>query len=156
MINITSNILNIALAAGLGFSGQAYAASASQEMRCLADNIYHEARGETVMGQIAVAQVTMNRVSHDYFPDSVCDVVWQPNQFSWTHDGKSDIPRDPEAYKVAESIAETVYYHIEDDPTDSALFYHATDIKGGWFRDSLEYETTIGNHRFYKWDGTWD
>ena len=55
-----------------------------QELGCLAMNIYHEARGEPVKGKLAVAAVTMNRVKAKYYPDTVCEVVWQRKQFSWT------------------------------------------------------------------------
>lgn len=156
MINIASTILNVALIAGIGGAAFADNAANEEQLKCLADNIYHEARGETVLGQIAVAQVTINRVDHNYFPDTVCGVVWQPSQFSWTHDGKTDTASDQEAYAVARSVAETVYNRDEDDPTNKSLFYHATSIEGGWFRDSLDYEITIGNHRFYNWSGTWN
>ena len=55
------------------------------QLECMALNIYHEARGEEPLGQVAVAQVVMNRVQHDWFPDTICDVVYQGSQFSWTH-----------------------------------------------------------------------
>ena len=54
----------------------------TRDIECLAMNIYHVARGVPVVGQIAVAQVTMNRVEHNYFPDTVCTVVWEEDQFS--------------------------------------------------------------------------
>ena len=57
-----------------------------KQHNCLALNIYHEARGERVEGQIAVAHVTMNRVNHEKWPSTICEVVYQPKQFSWTHD----------------------------------------------------------------------
>ena len=86
--------------------------SASQkdkrELRCLAQNIYFEARGERQAGQLAVGLVTMNRVNSKRFPNTVCKVVWQKRQFSWTHDGKSDRPTDMKAWKLAQKIAEFV------------------------------------------------
>ena len=69
------------------------------EIHCLALNIYHEARGESLEGRLAVAAVTMNRVRDKRFPDRVCEGVWQPRQFSWTHDGRSDRPREAKAWK---------------------------------------------------------
>ncbi|HIE75488.1 MAG TPA: cell wall hydrolase, partial [Gammaproteobacteria bacterium] len=56
----------------------------SLEVGCLALNIYHEARGESHDGQVAVAAVTLNRMQSASYPDTVCGVVWQPHQFSWT------------------------------------------------------------------------
>lgn len=127
-----------------------------RQIECLADNIYHEARGESIIGQIAVAQVTLNRVEHSYFPDTVCDVVWQPHQFSWTGDGRSDETHDRARYEVAVNIAETVYVEVEDDPTDGALFYHATYISPPSWTRQMEEVTNIGVHVFYHWDGNWN
>jgi spore germination cell wall hydrolase CwlJ-like protein len=128
----------------------------SRDIECLAMNVYHEARGEPVIGQIAVAQVTMNRVKHEYFPDNVCSVVWDEDQFSWTNDGRSDRIRDQDSYTVALSIAETVYYDKEDDPTKGSLFYHATYIKAPYWTEYMEVSTRIGIHIFYNWDGSWN
>ena len=55
-----------------------------EQHKCLAMNIYHEARSESMQGQIAVAQVTLNRVEHDKWPSTICEVVYEPKQFSWT------------------------------------------------------------------------
>ena len=128
----------------------------TRDIECLAMNIYHEARGEPVVGQIAVAQVTMNRVEHNYFPDTVCSVVWDEDQFSWTNDGRSDRIRDNRAYSVALNIAETVYHDEEDDPTEGSLFYHATYISPPRWTRHMEVSTKIGIHVFYNWDGKWD
>lgn len=130
-------------------------AIAADEINCLALNIYHESRGENLEGQISVAQVTMNRVEHDYFPNTVCDVVWQPSQFSWTHDGYSDRPRERLAWITALDIADLVYYDQVDDPTEGALFYHATWVRPVW-RHRMDYFKTIGIHKFYHWDGNWN
>jgi spore germination cell wall hydrolase CwlJ-like protein len=59
---------------------------------CLALNMFFEARNESLIGQVMVAEVTLNRVANARFPDTVCEVVWQDRQFSWTHDGKTDNP----------------------------------------------------------------
>ena len=56
-----------------------------EQHKCLALNIYHEARSESMEGQIAVAQVTLNRVAHSEWPSTICEVVSEPKQFSWTH-----------------------------------------------------------------------
>ena len=97
-----------------------------KELRCLALNIYHEARSEPPVGRYAVAWVTLNRVEHEKFRNTVCKVVYQPGQFSWTEDGKSDKTYEKEAYKEAMKIAEDVYYAKEEgkiDPTGGATFY---------------------------------
>lgn len=130
------------------------AAFRQSEIQCLTQNIYHEARGEEVLGQIAVAYVTINRRDHEYFPDTTCEVVWQPHQFSWTNDGRSDRMRNEEARRIAENIAEWVYDGKEEDPTNGALFYHTHHINPSWSR-KVDEETQIGIHVFYTWDGSW-
>ena len=65
-----------------------------EQHECLALNVYHEARGEVIEGQIAVAHVTLNRVNHSYFPETICDVVYQNRQFSWTFTIKDHTPKE--------------------------------------------------------------
>lgn len=128
-----------------------------KELRCLALNIYHEARSEPPVGRYAVAWVTLNRVEHEKFRNTVCKVVYQPGQFSWTEDGKSDKTYEKEAYKEAMKIAEDVYFAKElgkIDPTGGATFYHAVYVKPKW-RHSMSSSLKIGKHIFYTWDGTW-
>ena len=60
---------------------------------CLAIAMYYEARNQPIDGQLAVAQVIMNRVESPRYPDTVCEVVWQPKQFSFTHDGLPERPK---------------------------------------------------------------
>ena len=122
-----------------------------KELRCLALNIYHEARSEPPVGRYAVAWVTLNRVEHEKFRDTVCKVVYQPGQFSWTEDGKSDKAYEKEAFKEAMKIAEDVYYAKEDgkiDPTDGATFYHAVYVKPKW-RHSMSSSIKICKNIFY-------
>jgi spore germination cell wall hydrolase CwlJ-like protein len=120
-------------------------------LTCLALNVYHEARGEPFLGQVAVAQVTINRVESPLYPDTVCDVVLQPHQFSWTGDGRSDRPLDQRAWKEALSVADMVLNYglrvaeVEDD----ALHYHAAGVDPSWSAE-LAALTRIGNHRFYR------
>ena len=68
---------------------------------CMTANIYHEARGESLKGQYAVAHVVMNRVHHEQFPNSVCEVVFQPKQFSWTHTINDPRPTEYHAWSQA-------------------------------------------------------
>ena len=137
-----------------------------QQHECLALNIYHEARGEVEEGQIAVAHVTMNRVEHSYFPDTVCDVVHQARydrrgnpirhqcQFSWYCDGRSDRVRDEEAWQTAREIAFQVMTGEIEDVSNGATFYHATWVDPHWTRH-MEVSKVIGIHIFYVWDGSW-
>jgi len=132
---------------------------------CLAQNIYFEARSESTAGQIAVAQVVMNRVEHQFYPDNVCDVVyqgptkvnWKGNelpvknmcQFSWYCDGKSDVMLDKDAVMNAMYLADEVYNKRIPDLTDGATHYHAVTVFPRWAFD-LKITTKIDDHIFYK------
>ena len=126
-------------------------------LMCLALNVYFEARNDSMVGQYAVAQVVMNRVQHDKFPNDVCSVVKQSRndgtcQFSWYCDGKSDKPREPYAWAYAQMVAADVLIGqgIEvTDITQGATHYHANYVRPYW-ADKLEYTVTYGSHLFYK------
>ena len=129
------------------------------ELKCLALNIYHEARGEPADGQLAVAMVTINRVFSEYFPDTICNVVWQSKQFSWTWDGRSDRPTDELAWKISLTVAEYVlehYYSLKElpeylDDTGGALWYYNPEIVYPKWHDTTKTVTkSIGKHRFLK------
>lgn len=124
-----------------------------EQFVCLTHNIYFEARGESALGQRAVAWVTINRMLSNQFPDTICDVVWQDKQFSWTHDGKSDTPSDDQALAQAESMAREVlqHYYLRPDPTEGSLFFHAGRVSPSW-RTSFNRVVQIDNHIFYNLD----
>ena len=123
-----------------------------ETLTCLAMNIYFEARSESTLGQHAVAQVTMNRVASDKYPNSVCDVVWQSGQFSWTNDGKSDVPKNKEAWEKAKHIAKLT---LEDSTRErffippEVLYYHANYVKPYWAKKFVVVKK-YGNHIFYR------
>ncbi len=132
-----------------------------RELRCLTQNIFFEARGERTTGQLAVAMVTMNRVKSKRFPNSVCGVVWQKRQFSWTHDGKSDNPKnnpsDKKSWKQAKKLAEFIYYKYDTlkvrsngalDFTRGALHYYAPKMADPIWAKSKEVSRQIGGHIF--------
>jgi len=111
---------------------------------CLALNIYHEARGESIQGMQAVALVTRNRMR--VTGDNACEVVHSPKQFSWTiYKLKAT---DPKPYKLAEKIAIDVLSGKVSDFTKGATFYHTIDVRPHWARKFI-YRTTIGRHNFY-------
>lgn len=126
----------------------------SSALLCLASNIYFEARSEPIAGQIAVAEVTLNRVgSHDY-PNDICGVVLQENddgcQFSWWCDSKSDQPKDMFSFLKAKAIAKMM---IEDGEYisvvgDGVTHYHSTSVEPYWIADYTESQR-IGDHVFY-------
>ena len=131
----------------------------------LALNVYQEARDQPFIGQVAVAQVVMNRVADDRYPDTACEVVmqgptysWRTDfpvrhrcQFSWYCDGKSDKTPDTEAYEKALMIAHGVYYGNLDDFVEGATHYHATYVLPEW-AESKTPIVQIGEHIFYRWD----
>jgi spore germination cell wall hydrolase CwlJ-like protein len=135
----------------------------NEQRQCLALNIYHEAKGESELGQRAVAYVTLNRANDDRYPSNICDVVKQARldnngqprrnqcQFSWYCDGRGDEPVDPKAYEEAMLVASIVIntYGSSFDPTMGATMYHADSVKPKW-RKSFEETTQIENHIFYR------
>jgi N-acetylmuramoyl-L-alanine amidase len=119
---------------------------------CLAEAIYWEARGEGDNGMLAVSSVIHNRVNDERFPDTVCEVIREggeapPCQFSWWCDGKSDYPTDRSQWGEILDLSYTILATRPEDPTDGALFYHATYIKRPWQRELTAH---IGNHIFYR------
>lgn len=112
-----------------------------KELHCLAQNIYHESRGEPLRGQLAVALVTLNRVKHSKYPNSICRVVFQRSQFSWTKDTSKKRVKIPyKFYKVAQQALNT------KDFTRNAIYFHNTSIKPNWKARKI---AKIGNHVFY-------
>lgn len=116
---------------------------------CLALNIYHEARDQPLAGQIAVAQVVVNRVLHENYPSSVCGVVKQKHQFSWLWDDISDKPYEKEAWMLSKRIARTVLAGKTTEIIEGATHYHATSVKPKWAR-KLQKIVQIDKHIFYK------
>lgn len=121
---------------------------AEHEIYCLAQNIYHEARGETVLGQIAVAQVTLNRLTSGKFQKSVCAVVFANKQFSWTTDKNKKI-RDTKAWKESVNLAHRM---LTDKtirlPDFEATYFHTKQVSPSW-KTKKRVVAVIGNHIFY-------
>ena len=119
---------------------------------CLAKNIYFESRNQPWIGKIAVAQVTMNRVRHEKFPNNVCDVVKQQKnkicQFSWYCDGLSDTPKEKEYWKESVVIAIDTLTGDIPDVTEGSLWYHTTAILP-WWHYAYEQRVIIQDHVFY-------
>ena len=145
--------------------------SAESEQKCLADNIYWEARNQTGKGMIGVAFVTRNRVNDTRFPHSYCEVIkqgperpsWKDKnnmvplrhrcQFSWYCDGKSDnIPTaDLDIYEFARTIAFKIYNGHLTDFTNGATHYHADYVKPEW-ASTKKQTIKIDQHIFYRWE----
>jgi len=119
----------------------------SRELRCLAENVYYESRGELLVGQYAVAEVTMNRVASAEFPNSVCEVVHQKGAFSWTF-RTIHLPPHGYEWRRAQAVASSVYQNLEAPLVNGALFYHATDIRPAWASTRTQV-AVVGHHLFY-------
>ena len=123
--------------------------TSGHELGCLALNIYHEGRGESVKGQSAIASVTMNRVVSKHYPDSVCEVVWQRKQFSWTHiAARHHSVTDIEAWNQALVIAQLFLGGVKVSQVGDATHYHADNVKPYWVADN-KLVGRVGNHFFY-------
>ena len=122
----------------------------ADQLHCLAQNIYFEARGESIEGQAAVGWVTLNRVLGPDHPNTICAVVWQSSQFSWTHDGNSDVPGEAESWDRAQDIALDLVYSYDPqlDPTSGSTYFHERSIKPSWSK-RFELIGQIDNHIFY-------
>lgn len=146
-------ILTLAVMAGVITSGwierskTERAAQRAAAIQCLAENVYYEARGEPLVGQYAVAEVTMNRVASSDFPNSVCDVVHARGAFSWTYTANIPAPYGYE-WRRAKAVAETVFDNREAPLVNGALFYHATWISPDW-APTRSQVALIGRHLFY-------
>ncbi len=131
------------------------AEGSKSEFDCLAEAVYYEARSENVRGQLAVAEVVLNRVQDARFPKTICGVVYQGQyrstgcQFTFTCDGsKRSKPRGP-AWERARSIALHVQMGLAKPVTDRATHYHTDYVNPIWSAGLVE-TTTIGTHIFYR------
>jgi spore germination cell wall hydrolase CwlJ-like protein len=123
-----------------------------EEINCLAQNIYYEARGEPRKGKIAVGHVTLNRVKSKGYPNSVCGVISQKHkktcQFSWMCMPKLPKIRQ-DLYDDIRSLAESIYYGEIKDVTGGATHFHSVHIQPIW-ANTKRMTTQIGNHLFYR------
>ena len=135
-------------------------------LMCMAFNIYHEARNESMLGQIAVGQVVMNRVWDKRYPNTVCEVVKQAVthkgtnkpvlfrcSFSWYCDGQvDDVNKDSKAWRYSLEYASIVLSgRIVLDITEGATHYHATYVRPAWAKTKTK-TTRIDRHIFYRWE----
>ncbi len=115
----------------------------------MSQTIYWESRNQSIAGQVAVAQVTLNRVIDERYPNNICDVVYQYKQFSWYWDGKPDTPYNEQAWEQAQFVADAVISgsgHIE---LRGVTHYHSILIQPYWL-DEMEFVAQIDDHIFYR------
>ncbi len=130
-------------------------AQGDAEWRCLAEALYFEARGESIKGQFAVAEVILNRVDSARFPDTVCGVINQGTgrkyacQFTYTCDGKKEVINEPKAFVRVGKIAKLMVNGGARPLTKGATYYHTKAVRPRWSKKFAR-TTTIGVHHFYR------
>lgn len=155
----------LSLLASLFFLNPCFAEVNKKELACLSLAIYKEARSEPLLGQQLVAKVILNRVKDHSFPDSICKVVFQPKQFSWYNQGRTEAigrllkgstrglkPKDIAAYMEAQFVALTLFKEgIELHPKwDKALYFlHKDVVKKQQWLTKKKFIGKVGSHRFY-------
>lgn len=126
-----------------------------EEEHCLSQAVYFEARSEALEGQLAVAQVVLNRVQDRRYPDTICGVVFQGEhrrhacQFSFACDGLPDRPRNAQAWTIAKSISHIALNDYWNDVTSLSTHYHADYVSPYW-EDLLDEQVQVGRHIFYR------
>lgn len=130
-------------------------ASGSADWRCLAEALYFEARGETVKGQFAVAEVILNRVKSDRFPGSACGVINQGTgkkyqcQFTYTCDGHKEVIKERSAFERVAKVARFALDGYAPKLTEGATHYHTKAVSPRWSRVYTK-TAAIGSHLFYR------
>jgi len=120
----------------------------SNDLECMAGAVYFEAKGEPLTGQLAVAQVILNRSESGRFPKSICSVVTQHGQFSFIRGGRIPaINRSSSAYRRALAVARVAMDGLWDSQAGNALYFHATHVSPGW---RMARVAAIGRHVFYR------
>ena len=132
----------------------------AEQVQCLVETIYFEARGEPFLGQVAVGVVVMSRVKSLNYPDDICGVVhagryWEGNPirnqcaFSYFCDGKSEAMTNSDSFYTALEAANLVLMGVAVDNMEEVVYYHATYVKPSWsLNKTLAFQ--IGKHIFYK------
>ncbi len=130
-------------------------ATGDAHFKCLAEALYFEARGETLKGQIAVAEVILNRVASSRFPNTVCGVIKQGTgrkyacQFTYTCDGNPETINEPSAYARVAKIARMMLDGAPRKLAGGATYYHTTAVNPSWAR-KFRRTAKMGVHLFYK------
>lgn len=130
-------------------------ATGDDQWACLAEALYFEARGETVEGQFAVAEVILNRVDSPAFPNSICGVIHQGTgkryacQFTYTCDGYEEVIAEPRAYQRVAKVAAAMVAGAPRALTDGATYYHTKHVTPRWAK-RFAMTASIGVHQFYR------
>lgn len=128
-------------------AAQDAAPTMTDDLVCLAGAIYFEAKGEPLPGQLAVAEVIINRAKSGRFASSICSVITQRGQFSFVRGGRVPTVAANANYRIAIAIAQVAMGNDWDSPAANALYFHARRAAPGW---RMQKVAAIGNHVFYR------
>ena len=117
---------------------------------CLSLALYHEARGEKLLGQLMVAKVIVNRMESPRWPSSMCNVITQDRQFSFYRSNKTPKPRDEVAWVKAQALAVKIINNPDILPYTDADHYHTVNVRPVW-RGKLYRIVRVGRHIFYSY-----
>ncbi len=152
MTSIDDAVLNLA---EFDFSALSNAREDAAERGCLAQAIYYEARSEPRIGQVAVADVVLNRVASPLFPNSICGVVYQGSerrtgcQFSFTCDGAMDARLNQRKWTASKELAGAILAGLRAPVSRNATHYHADYVSPYW-APRMTPTASIGTHKFYR------
>lgn len=121
-----------------------------KELNCLATAVIHEAQGEPLLGQVAVAHVILNRQKSGKYPEDICDIIYQPKQFTDIH--KTHPNRKSKVWEHALIIAQMTYTGKVPDPTKGSMYFFAPKLLSKpprWAKEFI-FTVQIGDHKFYK------
>lgn len=121
-----------------------------KSLNCLAKNVYFESRNQSELGQIAVARVTVNRAVSGDYPTSICGVVYQHCQFSWTCSRKASIIIDKDSWNKSIRIARLVLaFNSYQNVVKGATYYHADSVHPSWSKQMVKVGR-VDDHIFYR------
>ena len=138
--------MSLLLVLPLAVEAQPYA----EQAKCLADNLHYEARGESLAGIRAVANVVLNRVKSKRWPNTICKVVYQYKQFSWANKQQARHPLNVAYTQHVQNVVSRAIAGKLKDNTRGATHYHTLAVRPGW-RKRLVRIKTIGFHVFYRY-----
>lgn len=129
-------------------AAQSVPSDIDRQLKCLATGIYYEAQGEPLHGQLAVAEVILNRTRSGRFPSDVCKVLTQPGQFSFVRGGRLPAAQPArQAWHTAVAVAKVAKNELWESKAGKALFFHARSVSPSWNRAKI---AMLGNHIFYR------
>jgi hypothetical protein len=154
-VGLTKKVIPVQVSFSRDWVDAQPAAKGDDQWRCLSEALYFEARGESIKGQFAVAEVIMNRVKSGRFPGTLCGVIKQGTgrkyqcQFTYNCDGYKDVIKEHQAYERVSKVARAILDGGAGNLTEGATHYHTTAVSPAWSR-TYKRTARIGVHLFYR------